>query len=193
MSLDLTGAYSSRLRRPTANAAALKRSASSPFAARPRSRPGNKAKTSFPAPDNGSTEIPLDDNGIVVPLAANSPVQGVVNAIEHALSNTFEEVPDRAGMNSTRIAEVLNYRKSLPPVVSLAHIHALIGASTRTERELVSLSVTGKVRRINITGRGNEISGLGEFVILQSQLEQQIRQSYLDQSLKGRGHLDSSW
>jgi hypothetical protein len=74
-------------------------------------------------------------------------------------------------MNSVRVAEVLNFQRNMPPIVSLAHVHALIAASSKTERDIAALQATGKIRRIKITGRGNDISGLGEVVISMEEIQ----------------------
>lgn len=89
-------------------------------------------------------------------------------------------------MNSTRIAEVLNFRKGLPAMISLAHIHGLIAASTRTEREIASMITAGDLRRVTVSGRGNDISGLGEFLVLTQDLKECIQNSSLACPVAGR-------
>lgn len=184
MSLDLRDTTPSRIRKPGAKTTALKRTSSSPFAGHPRTKFNQRSSTDG-VNENRDLHVPLDDTGRVVPLAADSPVRSVPDAIEYAFHTMFDEMPDRAGMNSTRISEVLNFRKNLPPVLSLAHVHSLVGASTRTEREVASLNAAGKLRRIAVVGRGNDISGLGEFLIPEDRLVSIVKQSSVSHTLKG--------
>lgn len=69
-------------------------------------------------------------------------------------------------MNSTRIAEVLNFRKNMPPIVSIAHLHAVSTSTTATERQLATLIHSGTVKKINIPGRGKGGFAIGEGVII---------------------------
>ncbi|KAJ5981929.1 hypothetical protein N7451_012029 [Penicillium sp. IBT 35674x] len=97
----------------------------------------------------------------------------------------FDELPVRAGMNSTRIAEVLNLRRSLPPLVSMAHIHMLLNAPTQVEREIVEFVQAGQVRRLIIPGRGNDAAGLGDCLVLAEEWEELMRgSSSLDAEVK---------
>jgi hypothetical protein len=72
-------------------------------------------------------------------------------------------------MNSTRIAEVLNFRARLPPIVPVAHIYALRGSPTTTERELAGLINTGMLRKLEFPGRGIGREGVGEGIVLMSE------------------------
>jgi hypothetical protein len=78
-------------------------------------------------------------------------------------------------MNSTRIAEVLNYRRMLPPIVSVAHVHALSKSPTTTEREISTLLNAGVIRRITIPGRGKGSSAVGEGLVLVSEWEKIVQ------------------
>lgn len=188
MPLYLTASHSSRIQKSGTKTPALKRSSSSPFSNLARRKPAQRTRSL--GGSNGvfsdGAEGKLDDTGRVVLLANISPVNSVVQAIKHSHETMFCDVPERAGMNSTRISEVLNFRRSLPPIVSLAHIHGLMIASTRTEREIASLIASGSIRRLTISGRGNEVSGLGEFLILAQDLEAWIRNASLQTSTAGR-------
>jgi Serine-threonine protein kinase 19 len=182
MPLYLTASHSSRIRKPGAKSPALRRSSSSPFTNLRRRKPVQHSKYV----DNGS-HVTVDDGaetlnrtGQTIFLAASSPVNSVLQAMQYSHEHMFCEIPERAGMNSTRIAEVLNYRKGLPSVVSLAHIHGLLTASTRTEREIATLIASGDIRKLIVSGRGNEVSGLGEFLIMSQNLEAGIRAGLLD-------------
>lgn len=86
----------------------------------------------------------------------------------------FSDIPgQRSGMNSVRIAEVLNHRRTLPPIVTVAHIQALLNAPTKVERELAELVARNVIRKIVVPGRGI----MGEAVVLVKDLEDMITAS----------------
>lgn len=88
-------------------------------------------------------------------------------------------------MISTRIAEVLNYRRMLPPIISVAHVHALSKSPTMTEREISTLLTEGIIRRITIPGRGKGSSAVGEGLVLVSEWEKIVMaDSRLEDGLK---------
>ena len=83
--------------------------------------------------------------------------------MEYIRTKMFADIPAiAAGMSSTRIAEVLNYRRALPPIVTVAHIDALGASSTATEREITDLSRAGILRRVTIPRRGLGASDVGD-------------------------------
>jgi len=93
----------------------------------------------------------------------------------------FNAIPEQAaGMNSVRIAEVLNYRKALPPIISTAHVHALSTSSTDTDREIARLIQSGKLRKIEVLGRGKGGAPLGEGLVLVEEWEKMLKESGLD-------------
>ena len=196
MPLYFTASSYSALKRSNSSPAKPSTSASSLFNNHARTKSsstaGKRKRSKKGDDEDGSDEDEdasprLSNTGKTLPLAANSTLKTVPEAIDHALCTTFGPIPDRAaGMNSTKIAELLNFRKRLPPVVSLAHIHALITASTRTEREIAQLITTGTLRKIPVAGRGNDISGLGEFIIRTSDLEDLISKSSLADAHKDK-------
>jgi len=96
----------------------------------------------------------------------------------------FSSIPQSgAGMKSTRIAEILNFRTSLPPIVTVAHVRALLNSPTAVEREIAELTNGGIIRKIVVPGRG----GMGEALILVKDLDNMINQSKdLDESTKQR-------
>ena len=180
MPLYLTGYNSSRIRKP-ATTSSLRRSNSSPFANLSRTKALRRAK-SLAEDDGDDVEgdgTRLDTNGKVVPSTSLSPVESAEDAVRYCTESMFCEMPERAGMNSVRIADVLNFRKGLPPVVTAAHVHALVSASSRTEREISALIAGGKLRKIKLLGRGNDLSGLSELLILTTGLEGMLRSSGL--------------
>ena len=163
----------------------LRRKSSSPFATLQRSKPTSaRQKTLL------DKEQRLDDTGLVASLAAKGVHQDVISLIRHIQSYAFDAVPDRgAGMGSERTSEVLRFRKALPPIVTLAHLHAISRSSTATERELARLVAEGKVRKITVPGRGRGGAAVGEGVVLvedwircireEEALDEELREKYI--------------
>lgn len=97
----------------------------------------------------------------------------------------FDPIPERGGLNSTWIAEILNFRKSLPPTITLAHVHALIGSPTTTEREIAELTKAGVIRKLVIPGRGSGASSISDGIILSKDLEKLLKEADgLDEEIK---------
>jgi hypothetical protein len=161
MSFHTTPARSSRItsaRRPSAAAAlGLKRSTSSPSQASPRKR-SLLSEHSHPTDDDG----PLDDTGVIASLADDLNFRDVPQYMEYIRNRMFSDMPEKPGMNSTRIAEVLNFRRRLPPFVTIAHIDALSNASTVIEREIAELAQAGILRRVTIPRRGVGAAAVGD-------------------------------
>ncbi|KAK5729832.1 hypothetical protein LTR17_011593 [Elasticomyces elasticus] len=126
-----------------------KSSSSTPFSAFPR----KKTSLSRQSSKETSTVERLGDLGVTPSLAPSGIPQDVLSLIHHIQSTTWEAIPEVAGMNSVRIGEVLRYRETLPPIVSLAHLYALSISPTETERELARLVAVGVVRKVVIPGR----------------------------------------
>jgi hypothetical protein len=151
--MQTTPARSSRIttsrRRSAVSALGLKRTTSSPSNASPskRSLP-TEVSTAYDEDEE------LDDLGFVVSLASDLNFRDVPQYMEYIRNRMFSDMPEKAGMNSTRIAEVLNFRKSLPPFVTIAHVDALSTSSTAVEREIAELAKEGIVRRVTIPHRG---------------------------------------
>ncbi|KAL1968489.1 hypothetical protein VTN77DRAFT_1699 [Rasamsonia byssochlamydoides] len=161
----------------------------SPFVTHARSKPsarGGQDAGKFPLDGVDGDTNPLPDLGASRHIAGTAGVQDVVQAIRHIKDSMFEDLPARAGMNSTRIAQVLNLRRSLPPLVSVAHVHTLLQAPTQVEREIVDLVRAGRLRRLIVPGRGNDAAGLGDCLVLAEDLQELVQKSDLDQSLKDR-------
>jgi hypothetical protein len=146
-------------------------SATNPFASARRTKPIVRAAA------KGESAPRLDDVGLISCLAKGNIPQDVAGLICHVRNHTFEDVPDRAaGMSSTRIAELLQFRRALPPIVSVAHLHALSSSTTRTERELALLTARGVIRKIVIPGRGKGGAAVGEGVALVEDWKQRLRE-----------------
>lgn len=166
---------------------------------RPRASPfaglARHKATASPSPGSKNTPTaelhdfedqgPLPDIGVSHYIPETSPVENVVQALEYIRDNMFEDLPARAGMNSTRIAEVLNLRRSLPPLASVAHVHTVLNAPTKVEKEIMELINAGRVRRLTVPGRGNDAAGLGDCLVLSEDWERLVRDSGLEPSLKG--------
>lgn len=147
-----------------------------------RSPIGSKSHASLEESDPAS----LPDLGLSRHVQETSPVQDVVHAIGHIRDSMFEAVPARAGMNSTRIAEILNTRRSLPPLASVAHVHTLLDAPTKVEKEIIDLVNSGHVRRLVVPGRGNGAAGLGDCLVLCEDWERLVQDCRdLEPSIKG--------
>ncbi|KAF2178614.1 hypothetical protein K469DRAFT_718154 [Zopfia rhizophila CBS 207.26] len=178
MSFRITPAYSSRVKKPRkpTSALSLPRSTSSPSSASPRKK---RNKLFQPAQTEAlhDHDERLDDTGeAVASLAIDLNFRDVPQYMQYIRSTAFSDIPERgAGMNSTRIAHVLTYRASLPPIVTLAHIEALSLSSTRTEREIVELAQAGVLRRVMIPHRGAGASAVGEGVALVSEWQSLVR------------------
>lgn len=151
-----------------------------------RSPISSKSDASAGASLEEDEQEPLPDVGLSRYLPETSPVENVVQAIRHIRDSMFEDLPARAGMNSTRVAEVLNTRRSLPPLVSVAHVHTLLDAPTKVEKEIIDLVHSGRVRRLVVPGRGNDAAGLGDCLVLSEDWEKLVRDcGDLEPSVKG--------
>ncbi|KAI4734871.1 hypothetical protein E4T50_14610 [Aureobasidium sp. EXF-12298] len=189
MSFSATGVPKPLQSRPKKSPIQLLRSASSPFGNHPRRKAATTPQAGVKRSQseaNTTTEQPLDNSGIVTTLPPPKVPQDVVSLIRYIQEHTWTDIPERAaGMNSTRIAEVLNFRKNMPPIVSIAHLHAVSTSTTATERQLATLIHSGTVKKINIPGRGKGGFAIGEGVILVEDWINTIQQHQaLSQELK---------
>ncbi|KAF2221831.1 serine-threonine protein kinase 19, partial [Elsinoe ampelina] len=184
MSFSATGARRPLQSKPKQNPF-LKRSSSS-FSNHARTKPSaaepvaKKIKTQHDSDDEA-----LHHGGIITSLAQPGTPQDVVSLMNHIRSTMFDPIPERSsGMNSSRIAEVLNFRRDLAPIVSIAHIHALSASPTTTDREIAKLTQAGTIRRITIPGRGTGGSPIGHGLVLTSDWTSLIRSSLLPSDLQ---------
>jgi len=187
MSFSATGTRRPLQSKPKQNPF-LKRSSSS-FSNHPRRKPTSNGE---PALKRAKTEPSNDDDAdrlssvrIVTSLAPPNTNQDVMSLMHHAQTHMFDDIPERAaGMNSVRIAEVLNFRKNLAPIVSTAHLQALSASSTNTDREVARLVQSGKLRKIAVLGRGKGGAPLGEGLVVAEDWQGLVRESGLDEELK---------
>ena len=188
MPLNFSAAHSSRITKHKSKNPLLKRSSSSPFANAARRKPvqRSQSKPEIVEDDEDLFGDRLDDNGLVTSLATDLSLRDVAQIIRYIRTHMFDQVPERGGMNSTQIAEVLNLQKSLPPIVSVAHVHALLSSPTAAEREIAELTKAGVVRKITVPGRGTGGSSMGEGLVLVFDWEEMVNKtSSLTLELKG--------
>jgi len=180
MGLQFTAAYSSRITKSKAKNPLLRRTSSSPFSSLPRKKPAlsrsaSKASAKDDEDEEGYSLNRLEDQGLVTALATDLRLRDVAQQIRYVQDHMFSKIPERSGLNSTRIAEVLNFRKNLAPLVTIAHLHALSRSSTITEREIAELIQNGIVRKINIPYRGVGATAIGESLVLTEKWVQVVR------------------
>lgn len=194
MPLQFTAAASSRVKKPGARTV----NRNSLFAQHRRVKPSSQssAQRSQKLRDEEDIEShshdlhlvnQLPDLGPSPHIAETTLVNNVIQAIQHVQNTMFMDMPDsRTGMSSTRVAEVLNFRRSLPPIVSVAHVHVLLNSPTKVEREIADLTESARLRRLFIPGRGSALAGLGDCLVLVDDWEHMVRcSSSLGESLKG--------
>jgi len=193
MPLNISAAYSSRVRvtkRPQDKRPSLKRSASSPFGSLNQSKPVQRMLSRPESSEEDDDDFfgdRLDDVGMVKSLATDLSLRDVAQNIQYIRSHMFDIMPENGGFNSTKIAEILNFRKSLPPTVTVAHVHAMTESPTSTERAIAELTKAGTIRRIVIPGRGTGGSSIGDGLILLKDIERLTRQAReLESSVAGK-------
>ena len=180
MSLHFSAAHSSRIRkRSQPKIPPLRSSSSSPFASCRQRKPVQRSKTKpeSTTDDNDLFDERLEDMGLVPSLALELTLRDVPQIIMYVNSHMFDAVPERGGLTSTRIAEILNFRRSLPPVQTVSHVHALTVSPTQTEREISELIKVGVLRKITIPGRGIGGSGVGGGLIVFQDMERILNES----------------
>jgi hypothetical protein len=185
MSFKFSAAHSSRIKK-SAKPPTFKRNASSasPYSSLPRRKPLQRSSTKLEKVDDENDDLfgdRLGDVGFVKALATDLALRDVAQAISHIRGKMWSSIPEqRAGMNSTRIAEVLNFRSSMPPIVTVSHIQALLNSPTTVEREIAGLIKGGAIRKVVVGGRGS----LGEALILVRDLDNMIEKSAMEQDVK---------
>jgi hypothetical protein len=168
-----------------------RRASASPFSTAKRRKPLSKSSrnNSTQAEDEDeSFGTRLADEGLVASLADDLNFSDVAQLLVYIANHQFTPMPESgAGMNSTRIAEVLNFRARLPPIVSVAHVHAMSKSPTTTEREIATLINAGVIRRLVLPGRGERGPAVGEGLVLVSEWEKLVQaDSTLPQEVKDR-------
>ncbi|KAF2159056.1 hypothetical protein M409DRAFT_71300 [Zasmidium cellare ATCC 36951] len=165
------------------NPLAKRKSAASPFSNAPRKKPGSR-QNSLAEKEEAER---LDDIASIPSLANSETPRNVGGLIRYIQDNAFEDIPERAaGMNSEQISGTLRFRARLPPVVSVAHLHALSASSTDTERELSRLTAMGKVRKVSVPGRGKGGSSVGEVVVLTDDWKRRAREGGVEEEVANK-------
>lgn len=189
MPLNYSAAYSSRITKKPIKPPSLRRSASSPFASFNQRKPVQRSKTK---PETEQQEDffgeKLDDLGLVTTLSTDVLLPDVAQIVRYANRNMFDSLPESGGFNSTRISEILNFRKSLPVTVTVAHVHALFISPTATEREISELMKANILRKLVVPGRGIGGSTVCEGLVLINDLKEMLERSDAIQD-----HLKRKW
>lgn len=154
--------------------------------------PGNSQKE-----DNGADDEeeyrpnePLPDGGLVHTLLTDLTLRDVPQAMRFSHSHMFTPLPEQPssyGLNSTRVADVLNFRRQLPHLTTTMHLHALLRSPTAVERETAELVRAGTLRKIIILrrGAGNKAGGgVVEFLIEGQDLETRVNESGMAKETK---------
>ncbi|CZT47379.1 hypothetical protein WAI453_012319 [Rhynchosporium graminicola] len=188
MSFKFSAAHSSRIKK-SSKPPAFKRnsSSSSSFSALPRRKPLQRSASKSENKDHDEEDDffgdKLDDIGLVKSLATDLTLRDVAQAILYVRGRMWNPIPEqRAGMNSTRVAEVLNFRASLPPIVTVSHIQALLNSPTSVEREIAELTRGGTIRKVVVGGRGS----MGEALIMVRDLDEMIAKSGAEESVRSK-------
>lgn len=171
-------------RRTSSSVSNGSRASSSWSDALPRTKAcASSAKTARPTGKNEDEEDyfhdKLDDLGLVRALATDLTLRDVPQAMLYSRERMFAPMPEQLsslGMNSIRVAEVLNTRRDLPPVVTTAHLHALLMSPTAVERETAELIRAGLLRKVVVLRRGRD-GRVGEFLVAGSDLEVLVTRS----------------
>ena len=174
-----------RVSKPKSSKPSFLRSASSPFSNAPRRKPVQRSKT---RPENADEdeefEDKLEDLGLVETLQTDLSLRDVPQTMKHIKTHMFDDIPEKSGMNSTRTAEVLNYRKNLPPIVTNAHIHALINSPTMVEKEIGQLAAAGIIRRIIVPGRGTGAASISDALVVVKDWVERLENSNVPNDLR---------
>ncbi|KAF4963005.1 hypothetical protein FSARC_8950 [Fusarium sarcochroum] len=140
-------------------------------------RPARKTKDQ----DADLFQDKLDDLGLTKVLEEDLTLRDVVQAMRYIRGRMFSPVPS-SGFNSTRTTEVLNYRATTAPLVTVGHLNAILLSPGKVERELAELTAKGVVRRVRVERRG----GGGEALIEMSDYEDMLRRASLSEETKDR-------
>ncbi|KAK8088910.1 hypothetical protein PG997_003871 [Apiospora hydei] len=142
MSLRSILGRSSRVKKAASKSTGAKRASPSKRRSAPSQSAGGEEDEEYDFFDDK-----LDDCGLVKALAVDMNLRDTAQAIQ--------------------IAEVLNYRKTLPPIVTVSHIQTLLSSPSAVEREIAQLAQSGFIRKIVVARRGD----IGETLILSSDLD----------------------
>ena len=158
----------------------------------PKRKPIQRTKSKAdPVEEDDDFEDRLEDLGLVETLQAELSLRDVPQTMNYIKSHMFDEIPEKSGMNSTRTAEVLNFRNNLPPIVTNSHIHALINSPTVVEKEIGQLAHASVIRRIVIPGRGTGASSISDALAIVRDWVDKLEESNVPIDLKSLSTLVS--
>jgi hypothetical protein len=121
---------------------------------------------------NGRLEDPQIVRSRLAPDLRSTSMEEIMKYFQEHM---FSPVPNRlSGMSSAKVADILNYRIQLPPLVPVAHVQALASSPTTTEREVASKIQADIVKKVTIPRRGAGSSAFGEALILVSAWEELV-------------------
>lgn len=175
---------SSRVRKPSRpsparqNATATPRASPSPSPLKGGKKAAPKRKRDADAEADEFQEK-LADVGMAKMLEEELTLRDVVQAMRYIRGKMLTAVPP-TGFKSTRTAELLNYRLSMPPIVTIGHLNAILASPSKVEREVVELSRSGVLRKVRVERRG----GMGEAVVESTDLEAMIRNAAMSDASK---------
>lgn len=133
---------------------------------------------------------PLPNSGLVHALLTDLTLRDVPQAMRYSHNHMFTPLPEQPssyGLSSTRVAEVLNFRRNLPHLTTTMHLHALLRSPTAVERETAELMRSGTLRKVVILRRGaaNKAGGgVVELLIEGQDLETMVNESELPTATK---------
>jgi hypothetical protein len=169
IAMSLSRILGGRVRKGSAKSGASSTRRTPSSSPRKKSASGNNARGDEDEDYFGDEK--LDDLGLVHALATDLRLRDTPQAIHYLRAHMFSPIPAQgAGMNSTRIAEALNFRKHLPPLVTVSHVQILLSSPSSVEREIAELVRAGFIRKIEVVKRGE----IGETLILSSDLEKML-------------------
>ena len=154
----------------------------------PRTKPGAATRPPQNQRDDHEEDYfhdKLDDTGLVQALATDLTLRDVPQAMRYSRGHMFAPMPDQPsslGLSSTRVAEVLRARSALPPVVTVAHLQALLRSPTAVDREAAELTRAGALRKIVVLRRARD-GGVGELLVTGGDLEGLVRAAEGDATL----------
>lgn len=168
---------SNRVRKPSRPSPARQNTASTPKSSSQSPRKGKKPTPKRDA--EAEFQEKLSDVGIAKILEEELTLRDVVQAMRYIRGKMFTTVP-LTGFKSTRTTELLNYRLSVPPIVTIGHLNAILTSPSKVEREVVELSRSGALRKVRVERRG----GMGEALIESPDLEAMIRSTGMSDDSK---------
>ncbi|KAK6340816.1 hypothetical protein TWF696_009134 [Orbilia brochopaga] len=178
MSLNLTAAYRIKKRSPNKNPLnQLHRKPKSSSPRKPATPPSHHHATTSRSSSTGNS-WPSDG-------PVDTP-QDVPAAIAFVLARRFTPLPETLvglGLSRDALADILSFRRALPPVVPLSHLHALLPSRTDTERAIAALTADGTLRRVQLRG-GTSTASTMDAVMLTDDFLKAVARSSLDDETK---------